>query len=433
MRRILLFALLLALLFPWVGSAQAEGVSAVAVRLEETAVLLDLEGAVLVDEGVYADIVPLDGALFAASADGEGYALMDGSGAILSEALYDELRLVDDVLMAHCDGGWGLLLRDGTERTDFDFDVILPTGAGGCWALRTEEDGLALVLLDGVGRVRISSLLVLRWGEAGDGLLALQLEDGLWGYSDVEGRMCIPARYDWAGRFVDGCAPVVSEGHWGAIGKDGEWIVPPEYERLEVSGDGFLLASGDAGATVLDARGEVRARYAGAGVWAALVGEGYCVCDGEALRLFSSDGELLETLAPDAAASEGLGGQLILSEGMWGEACVRILGTQARYQDLYPLGTVDDEPVYACLAVHSALYENDLLHEVQLSVDMDSARYGLVSAAGVQLLPSEYTWLGALADDRFLARTENSWQMIDSRGKVYWQSRSAKQLTSSAF
>ena len=169
------------------------------------------------------------------------------------------------------------------------------------------------------------------------------------------------------------------------------------------------------------ADGSVIAEYSGEGAWAALAGEGCVVGDDEALRVLDSEGKPLETLAPDASVSEGVGGQLVISEGMWGEVCVRLSGTDAAYQNLYPLGTANGVAVYACMEANAARYQNDLPNEVQVSVDMDSARYGLVNGASEQLLSCDYLSIQYLADDRFLARTESQWRMIDSRGEVYWR------------
>ena len=80
------------------------------------------------------------------------------------------------------------------------------------------------------------------------------------------------------------------------------------------------------------------------------------------------------------------------------------------------------EPVYACMGVRAARYQNDLLHEVQVSVDMESARYGLVGGAGEVLLPCGYTAVWWIADDRFLVQDESQWRVVNSWGKVYWRS-----------
>ena len=144
------------------------------------------------------------------------------------------------------------------------------------------------------------------------------------------------------------------------------------------------------------------------------------VADSEGMRVFDATGAQIAEAGARASVSEGMNGQLILSDGMWGEECVGVLGTQARYQNLYPLGTARGEGVYACMQANAARYVNDLLGEIQLSVDMETARYGIVGADGVQRTPCAYLSIEFLADDRFLTRSEEGWQMIDADGAVYW-------------
>ena len=207
------------------------------------------------------------------------------------------------------------------------------------------------------------------------------------------------------------------------IDRSGDWIVEPAYDFLEISESGFILAADADGVRLLDMNGGEIAAYLEENIYAALVGADYVIEDGESLRIFDASGVLLEEFAPDVSVTEGVGEQLIISEGMWGETCVRLLGTQESYQNLYPLGMAGEEPVYACMEVNAARYMNDLLQEIQIAVDMDSARYGMVNGAGEQILPCEYISIEYLSDDRFLVRTERQWQMIDSAGKVYWRRR----------
>ena len=416
MKRIAILALLVMLAF---GNALA----AVSVRMDDAAALLTEDGTELIPTGAYADIVPLGGGLFAASSDGVLFALMDSDGNLQSDALYDGFRMEDEVLLAQRNGTWGLISEDGAELGAFEYSRIETDGEGGLWALRDEEGADALLLLDLDGRTRDSGLRVLRIGEASEGLLPVQLEAGRWGCCDREGQLAIQANYDFIGSFVSGRAAAVTDGRYGAIDQSGEWIVEPVYDFLEISKEGFILAADMDGAWLLDMDGGERAAYVEEDVYAALAGAGYVIENGESLRIFDASGALLEELAPDASVSEGVGEQLVISEGMWGEHCVRLLGTEVAYQNLYPLGTAGEEAVYACMEVNAARYVNDLLREIQIAVDMDTARYGLVNGVGEQILRCNYVSIEYLSDDRFLVRTERQWQMIDSRGKIFWRRR----------
>lgn len=404
----------------WISLLLGSARASICVRMEDTAALLTEAGGAFVEAGAFEDIVPLGSERFAAAADGQNYALMDGSGTLLTGALYSDFRAAGEVLLACRDGQWGLMDLRGEELGAFAYSRIAADGSGRFWALRAEAEPDALWLADVSGAVRDSGLRVLRIGEASEGLLPVMLESRLWGCCDSDGRMVIPAEYAYIGAFVSGRAAAVSDGRYGAIDRSGAWIAEPAYDFLEISAAGFLLAVDESGARTLDMDGGLLASYPGEDIYAALVGDDYIIGDGETLRVYDASGALLHELAPDASVSEGVGGQLVISEGMWGEACVRLSGTQTAYQNLYPLGMAGDVPIYACMKATAARYENDLLGEIQISVDMDSARYGLVNGAGEQIQPCIYISIDSLANDRFLVRTKRQWRVIDTRGKIYW-------------
>lgn len=456
MRRILQVILCLLMAF---GSANA----AMCVRMEDGAALLREDGVEIVPAGEYADIVSLGGGCFAAQQQGGRYALMDADGLLRTEAVYDALCLAESgdaalvptgsaraegvsangdganadraeatLLIAQRDGSWGLLGADGAERSAFEYGQIVPTGAGGFWAIRGSADDMdsdAIYLLDEDGQEVETGVFVRKMGrKAGDGLLpALMPGTGLWGYLDAQGRVAIAARYSYAGGFVSGRAVVVLNGRYGAIDAQGRALTEPDYDYMEISPLGFILAArAQEGAWVLGPDGQEIASYEGENCSAALVGGGYAVADDDALRVYDADGQLLAESGPNAAVMEGLDGQFILSDGMWGERCVRLLGTDAAYQNLYPLGMSGGSAVYACMEANAARYVNDLLGEIQLSVDMETARYGIVDANGVQRLPCNYESIECLGDDRFLVYTEAGWQVIGLDGRVYWSRAATK-------
>ena len=418
MKRIAAIAAVLLMLC---GCARA----AVSVRMDDGAALLSEDGAQIVPVGAHADIVPLGDDLFAAQDEAGGYALMDGEGRLLTGERYDALRRRDGLLLAQRDGGWGLLGADGAELSALAYGQIVPTGEGGCWATLGDASDLEsdlLVLLDAQGRESSTGIYVRKLGAASEGLLSVLLPGtGLWGYCDARGRVAIAARYSYAGPFVSGCAAVVRNGRYGAIDATGAFVADPDYDFIEISKSGFMLAArSQEGAWALNMDGSEIAAYESEDCFVALAGEGYLVADSEGMRVFDATGAQIAEAGARASVSEGMNGQLILSDGMWGEECVGVLGTQARYQNLYPLGTARGEGVYACMQANAARYVNDLLGEIQLSVDMETARYGIVGADGVQRTPCAYLSIEFLADDRFLTRSEEGWQMIDADGAVYW-------------
>ena len=416
------------------GCAQA----ALCVRMDDVAALLDRSGGEIVAPGTYADIVPLGGGLYAACDASGRYGLMDESGELRTDFLYGQLRWADGLLLAELDGRWGMLDEEGRPLGRFAYSWMQPNGEGGAWAIegdRSDAESDLLFCVSSTGVERVTGLRVHAVGDGSANLLSVQLPGTLlYGYCDASGELAIPAQYDYAGDFVDGLAVVVKDGMYGAIDISGAWVLEPAYDFLQISGAGFLLAaSASEGAHAFDRDGVEIARYRGGDVYVALVGAGYAVVDPDALRFYDASGTLLLEAAADASVMEGIGGQWIVSEGAWGEECAHLLGSDAAYQNLYPLGTAGEGALYACMTVNVGRYMNDRLGEIQLSTDMDSARYGVVDGDGALLLEPVYRALYFMEDDRLLARSDEAWLVLDSSGEIYWRWDAPMQTEETSF
>jgi hypothetical protein len=66
-------------------------------------------------------------------------------------------------------------------------------------------------------------------GMFGDGLAPVKL-GGKWGFIDETGKMVITPAWDEALSFADGLAPVRKEGKWGYIDKTGKLVIEPNWE-----------------------------------------------------------------------------------------------------------------------------------------------------------------------------------------------------------
>lgn len=420
-----LFLILLALLL----SAPAQ--AAVSLRLNDGAALLDTHGSVIVDFGAWDDIVMLGNDRFAAGQNGL-YALMDAGGSILTETAYSDLLSCRELYLACREDMWGILAPDGAIRAGFRYTRLIPSEADVFWALKTDPNDLnsdELFLLDASGVERSTKLSVRRTAEAsGCGLLAVQLsENGLWGFCDQNGDMAVPAQYESVGRFTTGIAPVVQGGRWGAIDAAGNVLVHAQYDSLEITEAGCILAAKTGeGVQVFSAGGEIIASHEGEGSFAAALGDGYVLYEKEGVRIFDAVGNERFVFSADAAVSEGLNGQILIADGPWGEENSFIAGTENRYRHLYPLGMAGDAPLYACMSVSASQYMNELLGEMQLAVDMDSARWGVADAKGNLLLPMEYESIQYLGEERLLVQHRGQMQMLDLSGNVLFRRGSVR-------
>jgi len=61
-------------------------------------------------------------------------------------------------------------------------------------------------------------------GSFSEGLAAVQVGTGRWGFINQHKVMVIPARFQDAKDFKDGKAAVKLNGRWGFINKRGEWL-----------------------------------------------------------------------------------------------------------------------------------------------------------------------------------------------------------------
>ena len=432
MRRVLFAILAVATLLA--GNAQA----ALCVRMDDGAALLDRDGGEIVAPGTYADIVLLGGGLYAACGEDGLYALMDETGALYTDYLYAQLRCEGSLLLAQRDGLWGMLRADGTPLSGFVYSWMQPNGAGGAWAIAGDRSGAEsdpLYRVSATGVEWETGLRVHAVGGGTEGMLSVQLPgERLYGYCDAAGDLAIPAQFDYAGDFNGGLAAAVLDGRYGAIDASGAWVLQPEYDFLQISPAGFILAAVELeGVYVFDGSGAELARYKGSDVYGALVGEGYVVSNPDALQLYDASGALMLETLHDVSVTEGIGGAWIVSEGAWGESCVRLLGSDASYQNLYPLGTAGENALYACMTVNVGRYMNDRLGEIQLSTDMESARYGVVGSDGGLLLEPVYRALYFLEDDRLLARSDEAWLVLDTSGEVYWTWDALMQTEATSF
>lgn len=417
MQKILLIAVVMLLIF----SAQAS----LSVRLEDTAALLDENDSTIIDTGIYRDIVPLGENRFAVTGDLKKYALMDGEGTLLTEEIYEDMRLAEGNILARRNGLWGLMDLSGAETSDFNYTRLVG-GDNSFWAIKgnlSDQDSDELFILHPDGSETDTGLMVRRIAEAaGNGRIAVQPQGSLaWGYCDEEGKIVIPAAYSHAGAFESGRAAVVQDGKYGVIDTNGAWILPAEHDFLEISPSGMMLASSaGSGISVFSPDGDEIAAYPGGETFAALVGDAYAVYAPETLVLYDADGQEILSASRKAALLEGLNGQYILSDGSWGEACVSIWGTDAAYQNIYPLGLADGRAIYAYMQVNAARYMNDLLDEIQLALDMENARYGVIGQYGEILLEAQYQSIQYAADDRLLTHRDGLWELRDTAGNVYW-------------
>ena len=64
-------------------------------------------------------------------------------------------------------------------------------------------------------------------------------KSGPWGFVDRNGKLVIPATWDWAANFSEGLASVKLSGKWGCIDRSGKLVIPATWDDIYGFHEGF--------------------------------------------------------------------------------------------------------------------------------------------------------------------------------------------------
>ena len=343
----------------------AAGAETFAVNAGEYALLVTDAGEALTAWGEYATAArvsppdcPPERALFAAApvlaALPEGVEagdlapcrLLNARGEALSEGLYSSIdhRSGAGVVLVW-QGQWaGALDESGAELLPCAYGSVLPNGEGGFLVTPREyfafdADGYAIsaplwrIGADGAAADTGLTVQPQFSAEFADGLAPLCVstaEGWRYGYVNAQGELAIPAAFDYAENFRDGCAVArTPEGRVGLLRTDGSWALEPLYEDINWywgDGDAFCALREDGVELIDRATLAVRASlpvaakkysyaYELGGAVILVVADGKMLAlDMEGRALFRGDTEEM-TLSSSFTACEGVPDRLICTRG----------------------------------------------------------------------------------------------------------------------
>lgn len=160
-----------------------------------------------------------------------------------------------DFAVVSLDGKMGIIrLGDGRTILPLEFDLAI-----GDAPPFVASKGRVWWIVDGDGAKRQLKLTGVQSVDAfSEGLAAFENRDGLYGYIDAEGAQVIPARYQQAGRMVNGRAAANLDGSWGAIDKTGKEVLPFVYAFVHLDADSRLVfvLENDGRKNILDQNGK---------------------------------------------------------------------------------------------------------------------------------------------------------------------------------
>lgn len=413
------------------GCALAE--SRLCVVADGCAALLGMDGTVIIAPELYADIFCLvDGERFAVGLDGEDgrrYGLCDDSGALLTEIAYEMLAEMDGVILYRQNGLYGAMNPDGEVLLDAAYTQLVPGGDGCFLALTTDPNDDSADL---IWRVNPEEDEPQFTGIRTDNGLRRITENRMpfrtpdterYGCLNGAGELALKAAFDYVDGFVNGSARASTDGgRFGVIDAEGTWRIAAEYDFLE-RGDGiFVGLAGRELCVVYDENSfEELFRLEGVNLRVAAVGSRTILVDDSYMRIYSETGRLLLETSGSATVSRGVGDQLILYDGDWGGKCASIIGAdgtvfERKDQYLLPL----DEDRYAFMTMNVASYYSDALGSIRYSCDYDSIRFGVMDAAGKEILPAEALEIRRLAARRYLTVAEDGLRVVDENGETLW-------------
>ncbi len=88
-----------------------------------------------------------------------------------------------------------------------------------------------------------------------EGLAAVEITSGIWGYMTPSGTTAFETRFHWAGDFVGDYAVVLSNGRYGVVNRQGEYVISPWYASI-AQGNGSFLVYDSGSFRVMDASGQ---------------------------------------------------------------------------------------------------------------------------------------------------------------------------------
>lgn len=134
------------------------------------------------------------------------------------------------------DGKWALINSKLKLVTDFKYDEILVDSNGFCsqFSVIVARQGDKYMFINHEGKnLSAQSFDGASMAASDNGYIAVKIADQ-WGYADAEGNIVIKPKYEEAGSFCLGMAPVKRNGTWGYISIEDKMVVDNRFSDAKV-------------------------------------------------------------------------------------------------------------------------------------------------------------------------------------------------------
>lgn len=401
------------------GAARAEAL--LCVVADGQAMLTDATGEViLAGDGIEDAFTVREGALYAAGRRGS-YRLFDAHGEALGETVFSMVDDAGDCLIYRAANLYGAMDARGEVLLKAEWTQLVSDGADGWLALDgdpLDENPDEIVRVDAHGEATPTGVSTLSGlNRPCDGRMPFLAANGRYGALDAEGHIAVEALWAAMGEYQGGLAKVAGDRGMGMIDADGAVVIEPDCAWLE-RGEGFIAALREGGVEVYAPDGSsVAFRVTGKNLEADVAGQYLVVTDADGVRVYGATGRLVGAYDTGTTFAPGADGQLIASDGAWVEACAWLVNpdgstASGHFQALLPLCAGR----YAWLSLPGSEYYSPSLERLQTSWNYEAARWGLLDAAGRELLPADYLEIRPLGDDRLLLVSADAVTLANADG-----------------
>ena len=160
------------------------------------------------------------------------YGYVDKFGNEVIPSIYSEACHFSEGLAAVKKSKWGYIDKEGNQIVPFEYD-----------SAESFHNGIARVAkniyLSNNRYYYIDKTGKFLYEELGKGEGLITVKRGKCGYIDYTGKIVIHLKYEDAGRFSEGLAPVKKNGKWGYIDKDDNVVIPFQYLEALSFWNGF--------------------------------------------------------------------------------------------------------------------------------------------------------------------------------------------------
>ncbi len=155
---------------------------------------------------------------------------IDTEGTVIIDYIYDKADFFKEGLAAvSSDGKWGFINPDGIFIIKPQYDFCSGFKEGLSKVVITEGNTRKTGFINKEGETFFRSFLNGNAGNFSEGLAVFE-KDGLYGYIDTNGNICINPQYTYAGEFSEGLAVVVDENcMYGYIDRNGQVKIQAQY------------------------------------------------------------------------------------------------------------------------------------------------------------------------------------------------------------